>query len=106
MDGVDLEQLQTFVPPGIFTFLAAGNEPHHTTPTEVEHPNPLEAELVANPLKEGLDALLLACSDMYKLNSEAAEPNANIQDLSLLMRMVNHLPPLLALPKTQQNVQG
>ena len=76
MDSVDLEQLRTFVSPDIFVFLAAGNEPHHATPTEVEHPNPLEAELVANPLEEGLDALLLACSDMYELNAEAAEPNA------------------------------
>ena len=78
MDSVDLEQLRTFVSPDIFEFLTAGSdltEPPHTTPTEAEQTNdPLEAELVANPLEVGLDALLLACSDMYELNAET-EPS-------------------------------
>ena len=68
MDSADLEQLRTFVSPEIFEFPTAGSDltkPPYATPTEAEQTNePLEAELVANLLEVGLDALLLACSDV------------------------------------------
>ncbi|MCG8626473.1 MAG: hypothetical protein MJE68_31300 [Proteobacteria bacterium] len=78
MDSVELEQLRGFVSPEIFEFLTSDSnvtEPPNATPTEAEQANdPVEAELVANPFQVGLDALLLAGSDMYEVNTEA-EPS-------------------------------
>ena len=80
MDSADLEKLRELVSPEIFAFLTAGDDltepPRDDTSIEAgQTSGPLEAELVANPLEVGLDDLLLACSDMYELNSET-EPSA------------------------------
>ena len=79
MDSIELELLRrAIVSPEIFEFLTSDSnvtEPPNATPTEAEQANdPVEAELVANPLEVGLDALLLAGSDMYEVNTEA-EPS-------------------------------
>ena len=87
MDTVDLEKLRTFVSPEIFAFLAADGDltqPLPVTPTPTEPEVELEVEpttypaprRLGNPLEEGLDALLLACSEMYELNANEAEPSA------------------------------
>ena len=74
--------------------LAASNDepPHDATPIEAEQtndPDPLEVELIDNPLEMGLDALLLACRDMYKLNTET-EPSVKCLRLKLDQSAICH----------------